>query len=391
MINKRHLAAAVALTLSLAALTGSALAAPPETPPGQEQRAENSQAPSTPPGQENRGQGQDNSQGQGQGQGGGTANAPGQQRKQESASSQTARGNSASSNRGGNSSNSNRGGSSTSNAGGGGQTQDQPLTRWSQSQGKALNNVPPEAASIPAGSTGTGPGNSGWHKYTVCHNGHAITVDVHSASAHVGGHGDSFLPFNTKGTALCEEEEESVQVSQQQPVVTVSCPTTTQVITGVAHETGSESNPIVIIHPSENSAHLTKHGEDVTTITLVVATGESCAATVPSNPGQFNAVVAETKSAVATVLGVPVVATGPAPTSGPAVAGGVAGVIETTSSPAGGEAGGVAGAFGVLGAVAGGTLPFTGLPLWVVALAAIVLIAGGLLLVRRGRTARDVV
>jgi cobalamin biosynthesis Mg chelatase CobN len=40
MSMKRHLAAGIALTVGLVALTGSALAAPPETPPGQEQKEE---------------------------------------------------------------------------------------------------------------------------------------------------------------------------------------------------------------------------------------------------------------------------------------------------------------------------------------------------------------
>jgi hypothetical protein len=77
--------------------------------------------------------------------------------------------------------------------------------RWSNAQGKDKKNVPAVATSIPGSSTGPGPGRSGWHKYTICHNGHAITVDVHSATAHVTGHGDSFLPFNTKGKAACSE------------------------------------------------------------------------------------------------------------------------------------------------------------------------------------------
>lgn len=40
MTFKRHLAAGLALTVGLVALTGSALAAPPSTPPGQEKKAE---------------------------------------------------------------------------------------------------------------------------------------------------------------------------------------------------------------------------------------------------------------------------------------------------------------------------------------------------------------
>jgi hypothetical protein len=60
-------------------------------------------------------------------------------------------------------------------------------------------------------------------------------------------------------------------------------------------------------------------------------------------------------------------------------AGGVAGVAATT------PAGGVLGAFGVLGAVAGGSLPFTGLPLWAIVLIALATIVVGSALWRVSR------
>lgn len=160
--SKRHLTVAVALACWLVALTGSALAAPPGEPPGnsgtapgQEKKAEPAQPAATPapsPAQ-------------------GKATAPGQQKKAEKAA----------------------GNSSTPTA----------STRWYNAQHKPKKNVPPAAGSIPESSSGPGPGNSGYHKYTVCHNGHAITVDVHSAKAHVDAHGDSFLPYGTKGKAAC--------------------------------------------------------------------------------------------------------------------------------------------------------------------------------------------
>src|SRR5687767_10627197 len=45
MSFKRHLTAGIALALGLVALTGSALAAPPSTPPGQEKKAEQQAGP----------------------------------------------------------------------------------------------------------------------------------------------------------------------------------------------------------------------------------------------------------------------------------------------------------------------------------------------------------
>ena len=74
----------------------------------------------------------------------------------------------------------------------------------------------------------------------------------------------------------------------------------------------------------------------------------------------------------------------------------VAGVSAESGSPQSGgsnpDAGGVLGAFGVAGVAAGGALPFTGFPLWLVVLAAIALIAIGWTLHRRGRPAsRDLV
>jgi hypothetical protein len=74
-------------------------------------------------------------------------------------------------------------------------------TRYFNPQGKPKRNVPVVAETAPAASA-SGPGRSGVHKLTLCHNGHAITVDVHAAAAHLK-HGDIFLPAGTKGRASC--------------------------------------------------------------------------------------------------------------------------------------------------------------------------------------------
>ena len=74
--------------------------------------------------------------------------------------------------------------------------------RFTNAAGKPKHNVPAVAEAAPEASV-SGPGNSGRHKITICHKGHAITVDVHAATAHVDGHGDNYLPAGTKGRAAC--------------------------------------------------------------------------------------------------------------------------------------------------------------------------------------------
>jgi hypothetical protein len=73
---------------------------------------------------------------------------------------------------------------------------------FTNAAGKPKHNVPPAAEAAPEASV-SAPGNSGRHKITICHKGHAITVDVHAATAHVDGHGDNYLPAGAKGRAAC--------------------------------------------------------------------------------------------------------------------------------------------------------------------------------------------
>jgi hypothetical protein len=74
--------------------------------------------------------------------------------------------------------------------------------RFTNAAGKPKHNVPPAAEAAPEASV-SAPGNSGRHKITICHNGHAITVDVHAARAHVDGHGDTYAVAGAKGRAAC--------------------------------------------------------------------------------------------------------------------------------------------------------------------------------------------
>jgi hypothetical protein len=74
--------------------------------------------------------------------------------------------------------------------------------RFENAAGKPKHNVPAAAESAPEASV-SAPGNSGRHKITICHKGHAITVDVHAARAHVDGHGDTYALAGAKGRAAC--------------------------------------------------------------------------------------------------------------------------------------------------------------------------------------------
>jgi len=74
--------------------------------------------------------------------------------------------------------------------------------RFENAAGKPKHNVPAAAEAAPEASI-SAPGNSGRHKLTICHKGHAITVDVHAARAHVDGHGDTYAVAGAKGRAAC--------------------------------------------------------------------------------------------------------------------------------------------------------------------------------------------
>ena len=76
--------------------------------------------------------------------------------------------------------------------------------RFENASGKPKHNVPAAAEAAPESSV-SAPGNSGRHKLTICHKGHAITVDVHAARAHIDGHGDTYAPAGAKGRAACPQ------------------------------------------------------------------------------------------------------------------------------------------------------------------------------------------
>jgi hypothetical protein len=356
----KKLTSALALALSLAVFTGTAAAgggngngngnsAATSTSngnsanaPGQEKKAEQAQ-PQT----------QSATQAQSS-QNKGKASSPGQQKKAEKAAS---------------TSNSSKKSAKATAASG----------PWVNAQGKPKNNVPAAAASIPPESTGPGPGNSGWHKYTVCHNGHAITVDVHSAKAHVEGHGDTFLPFNTKGKAACGESQSTpgaTSTTTQSGCPSVTTTTTTGVV-GVLHKNGKlMTNP--------KSAHFTKHNDQKVTATSTVTTrgNETC------STGTSTGTAGTAGTAGSSSESILVSQTGTAAAGEAQPMGGVLGVTASLNGPAN-AVGGVLGAVATLGTA--GTLPFPGVPLWLADLIAVALILVGTLVVRRGRTTRDVV
>jgi hypothetical protein len=76
--------------------------------------------------------------------------------------------------------------------------------RFTNASGKPKHNVPAAAEAAPETSV-SAPGNSGRHKITICHKGHAITVDVNAARAHVDGHGDTYAVAGAKGRAACPQ------------------------------------------------------------------------------------------------------------------------------------------------------------------------------------------
>jgi hypothetical protein len=127
-----------------------------------------------------------------------------------------------------------------------------------------------------------------------------------------------------------------------------------------------------------------KNGHWIDVHAVKAYTATTCAATTQVKvPTPTQITVTSSPLAPATTSGAAVTVT----PAGPVAPTGVPGVETQTGAGAASPAGGVAGALGALGTAAGGTLPFTGFPLWAVALAGIAAIATGWALMRRGRPA----
>jgi hypothetical protein len=238
----------------------------------------------------------------------------------------------------------------------------------------------------PANTPITGPGNSQPHKVTTCQHTHA--VDVHAIKS--GGYDASACQPTPLQPSV---HTSSSSVCGQTTIVTQS----TQVL-GVMH--GKSPH----LMTNQKSAHFTKHDDKqvlgTTSSTQVVPTGESCSSTHSSQETQQSQQTQQTQQTQATQQSAVATQTAAAQSQG-AVAGQSASTSPTTAqaTPA---TGGVLGATanlntpkphrgGVLGAVtnvAGSTLPFTGFPLWIAVLLAVALIGSGLALRSRGTASR---
>jgi hypothetical protein len=349
---KRHLMSAVALACGVAALTGSALAAPPSEPPGQAKKAEPAPAPAGTPAQPAAPTEK------------GKAGATGQQKKADKPAKGVNAGTA-----GVKPSNTTHNNPKSTSVGA------QPDVSKRYGNGKTAAQIA-KSRGAPGSTEIRSPGNGNSQPHKVCKNGH--WVDVHAVK--------SYSDNTCAGSA---------PMATQAQTVTVSCPaTTTLLTTGVAHRTGS-GKKIVVIHPNANSAHVRKHGDKPVTVEVTLASGATCSALVPATTSTVatQATTQQIAAAVRQATGSSVVSTAVVP-QGRGASGGVLGA-EHTASGAGGTAatGGVAGAFATLGNVAAGSLPFTGFPLWAAVLIALAAIAIGWTLWRRGRpaTTRDVV
>lgn len=132
---------------------------------------------------------------------------------------------------------------------------------------------------------------------------------------------------------------------------------------GVLHKTGSKKNPYVLITPSTNSAHYdrTKHEDDI------VLAGGAAAAAGADCPAQAASLRMQ-RAAAGGVAGVQARQAPPARSAAKPIA---------ARRPAAAERPAAGGVLGVTRRLAGRTLPFTGLPLWLALVGGLGLLAAG--------------
>ncbi|HET7572950.1 MAG TPA: hypothetical protein VFJ77_09835 [Gaiellaceae bacterium] len=251
------------------------------------------------------------------------------------------------------------------------------------------------------------------HKVTICHRtGSAtnpyvrITVDVHALKhGHTVAKGD-IIPAPAGGCPTGQVAGVQTPSSPCPPTTKVE---TVQVVDGIWHRTGSKTNPYVLIHPSLNSAHWSKHAADIPNVVTETKTVSvpttSCeeTATPPTTPPVTPTPPAPTP-ATPTPTPTPPAPTpvAPAPTAPPTsgvagaqtppaqpVVSGVAGTQKTlrrAAAPAATPRRG--GVLGTAHTLAAATLPFTGFPIWAAVLAAALAIGIGVLFNRVGTARR---
>ncbi len=234
-----------------------------------------------------------------------------------------------------------------------------------------------------------------------------FTWNGHTYSENWDANGQAL--FNAGCSAPARAEAQGVHGAE----ATQECGTGTKAVTervfvGVKHMIGPKgSGRFVLIHPSEHSAHLTgKHEDDVpvyeTATRTIMVPSEGCPAASSLSPSPYvpapvassstsaPGVASESASASAQAAGTaPAIAAGPATAAAsrpapagsgaaPAAVGGVKGAVVALHPTKEKPSGGVLGATTRLGGTVASTrLPFTGLPLWIFALAALALVAVG--------------
>jgi hypothetical protein len=254
--------------------------------------------------------------------------------------------------------------------------------------------------SCPAGAATATPEAKAHDKVTICHRTSSQTnpyvVITIAREGWENGHskheGDRLLQPGDDPAVVCAPAPAQQAVGG--PSAGGGCPPVqADAGGGVLHKTGSKKNPYVLISPSTNSAHYdrTKHEDDIVVSGDAVATaGGNCpgqppgqAPTAAGSPAQPGAAPPTQPTAAS-----PTEPTGASPTQR-SVARDVAGKQGKQVTPSRSGAKPVA-AKGqardkqpeahVLGAakrLAGRTLPFTGLPLWVALLSGLGLLAAG--------------
>jgi hypothetical protein len=216
----------------------------------------------------------------------------------------------------------------------------------------------------------SGPGNSGLHKVTICHNGHLITVDVHALNAHAR-HLDGSDVIPATSASQCSAQQQAAGHSSSTKVET-SCAGTTVTKTSTSFATSLKAKKNGKAGQHGKHKGLIKQQTSSSTQTSFTPSGANCG---PAS------------SPLASELGVLAPSSGVAGVAAGAAAGGVLGAQATLKQPA--AKGGILGATATIRQVAvKGHLPFTGFPLWIAVLIALTLIAMGLALTRRGRVSR---